>query len=157
MEDFSERLEGTVRRAARASPAVYGTARPDLDIVTGATAHDARHLRMRCEYWLQQIGAPPGLVNDLVLAIYEALANAVEHAYEPGHRRAVIRLCARAAGSDILIWVCDEGRWRATGQGEHRGRGLTLMHRLVGDTRVESGPRGTTVRLHARLTSPAHC
>lgn len=141
-------------RTAAPAPAEHGSARPRLDVTAEATGCEARQLRLQVECWLQQVGAPSTLVGDLGLAVYEALANAVEHAYRPDEP-GTVHLRARSRCDDVVICVSDEGHWSTPGEpGEPglRGRGLTLMRELVDDAQVESGPHGTEVWLHAPLT-----
>lgn len=52
-----------------------------LDLTDAATAGTARAWRHRFEERLCREGAPPSNAEDLGHAVYEALANAVEHAY----------------------------------------------------------------------------
>ncbi|MCA1705437.1 MAG: ATP-binding protein [Actinobacteria bacterium] len=64
-----------------------------LELATEATAHNARQLRVRFQEWLRTLGAPAALVDDFSLAVYEALANAAEHAAAHGttvHMRAAL-------------------------------------------------------------------
>jgi serine/threonine-protein kinase RsbW len=157
VQQFSEPPEGAARRRIGPSPSGRGAACPELDVTVAATAWDARQLRVRCEHWLQQVGAPPDRVDDLKLVVYEALANAVEHAYGPEQPDAVVRLSARASGDQAVIQVSDEGRWHTTDQDGHRGRGLDLIRRLADDMQVEAGPRGTTVYIRAPLNSVTAC
>lgn len=129
---------------------VSGTADRGLDITTGATGREARRLRLQVEHWLQRVGAPPALVDDLGLAVYEALANAVEHAYRP-EQPGTVQLSARTRHDQVVIRVSDDGCWRTPGETGNRGRGLALIRELV-DTQVEHGPSGTDVWLHVPLT-----
>ena len=61
-------------------------AREPFDLTAKANPHNARQLRACVQKWLQTLSAPTLLVDDLIMAIYEALANAVDHAYQPNHR-----------------------------------------------------------------------
>lgn len=91
------------------------------------------------------------MIDDLILAVYEALANAVEHAYPPAHPHPVMRLQAQLNRNHVLIIVSDYGCWRVPGSPNYRGRGLPVMRDLVTDVRLDSTPHGTTVRLRAPL------
>jgi hypothetical protein len=66
-----------------------------LDLVTEANLHSARQLRVRFQQWAQTLRTPSAVVDDLVLAVYEALANVVEHAYHSDHPDPVMHLQAR--------------------------------------------------------------
>lgn len=91
-------------------------------------------------------------LNDMVLAVYEALANAAEFAYLTAPTPGCVNLRAEhdAASSALTLIVADEGRWREvdpTQRCRYRGRGLPLIKGLADVATVESSPRGTTVRM----------
>ncbi|MQA15164.1 MAG: ATP-binding protein [Pseudonocardiaceae bacterium] len=130
-----------------------GDARPPLRVEEIATARSAARLRQQCHDWLI-LDVPSSVVDDLLLVVYEALANAAEHAYVdhtdgPGP----LRLEARRTDGHILITVSDEGSWRAPTGDRFRGRGLPLMRHLAQDVRVASGHDGTVVALRLCLES----
>jgi Histidine kinase-like ATPase domain len=54
-----------------------------FNVAIEAAADNARQLRVRCQQWLQAMGVRSAVVDDLTLAVYEASANAVEHACDP--------------------------------------------------------------------------
>jgi serine/threonine-protein kinase RsbW len=107
---------------------------------------------VRFQNWLQKTGAADTVIDDLTLVIYEALANAVEHAYPPGHPAPTMRLRAQLYQDQVLITVSDQGCWRVPGPAGYRGRGLPMMQQLVTELHVNPTARGTTVRLRAPLT-----
>jgi serine/threonine-protein kinase RsbW len=116
-----------------------------------ATASNATALRRQLHDWLAR-DLPTNIVDDLVLAVYEAIANAAEHAYVdrtdgPG----LVRLEAHRTADHILITVADQGHWRApTGTG-FRGRGIPLMRLLTQNVHTRCDHRGTVVHLRAEL------
>lgn len=122
-----------------------------MDVTTAATPYDARKLRVRFEHWLRENGAPVTDAEDLGLAVYEALANAAEHAYGPEHRARTMRLLARVDRDHVTVSVIDQGRWRPSGESRYRGRGLALMRHLTTDVHIEPSLQGTTVHLRAHL------
>ena len=83
-----------------------------FELTLEATPHNARQLRARFQQWLQTLGAPAALVDDLTLAIYQALANVVEHAYPSDHPDPLMHLHARVQRHQVLIIISDHGRWR---------------------------------------------
>jgi anti-sigma regulatory factor (Ser/Thr protein kinase) len=96
--------------------------------------------------WAGQLGLPEEFTEDLVLATHEALANVVDHAYPNGNGEAWLDLqCVRGA---VEVVVRDQGEWRTppTDTG-WRGRGLTIIHGLADEVRVQHDGRGTTVRM----------
>lgn len=119
-----------------------------------ATHRNASAARRRFHDWLA-VDVSSDLLGDLVLAVYEAIANAVEHSYAgqpdgPGP----LRLHARRGSGQVLITVSDEGSWRAPTGERFRGRGLQLMRLLTHDLHVVAGHGGTVVCLWAE-GSPA--
>ena len=125
-----------------------------FELVVEATPHNARQLRSRFQQWLQTLGAPATLVDDLTLAVYEALANVVEHAYPPDYPHPMMRLQARADHHHVLITISDHGSWRTPpSEPGYRGRGLAMMRSLTTELQLHPTPNGTTVQLRAALHS----
>ncbi|MBB3086377.1 SpoIIE family protein phosphatase [Geodermatophilus sabuli] len=100
--------------------------------------------------WLATVGVPEETAEDLHLALGEALANAVEHAYAaaPGAGECSYRL-DRDLDGGIRVEVRDTGVWRPPPADRgFRGRGLDLIHALGSDVEIGRGADGvgTTVR-----------
>ncbi|HWR46607.1 MAG TPA: ATP-binding protein [Pseudonocardiaceae bacterium] len=127
------------------------TTRELLDVAAKATPHTARELRGRFQQWLRTLGAPHPLVDDLILAVYEALANVVEHAYHPDHPDPVMHLQARLDHNQLLITITDRGCWRTPQEPGYRGRGLAMMRSLTTEVHLHPSIHGTTVHLRAAL------
>lgn len=132
-------LTGTPRREAR----------PALRAEATATEYNAAQLRRQFHDWLA-LDTAASVVDQLVLVVYEAVANTVEHAYAdrtdgPGP----VRLEAYCADGHLLVTVSDEGTWRAPTGDRYRGRGLQLMRHLADEVTVESNHNGTVVHLRA--------
>jgi serine/threonine-protein kinase RsbW len=125
----------------------FDDVRPPLQIQMVATARNASLARHRLRDWLTA-DVCSELVEDLVLAVYEAMANAVEHGYADCPHGPV-RLQARRSNGHVLITVSDDGSWRAPTDDRFRGRGLPLMRLLADDVHIAAGPGGTVVRLRA--------
>ncbi|GAC1500423.1 MAG: hypothetical protein NVS1B14_04330 [Vulcanimicrobiaceae bacterium] len=82
----------------------------------------------------------------LLVAVGEAIANAVEHAYgerEPG----LVEIKTLTDGSRFIVQVDDHGRWRPFQQREERGRGSPLMHALVDGVQIKSSQTNTSITL----------
>ncbi|HET9258102.1 MAG TPA: ATP-binding protein [Pseudonocardiaceae bacterium] len=109
-------------------------------------------VRHRLERWAIGAGLGAAAVADLVLASYEALANAAEHAYPPAEDGLVDLAAARTTGGRILVIVTDHGTWRPppADQG-FRGRGLQMIMALSHRAQVTPGPRGTTVHMEWKV------
>jgi serine/threonine-protein kinase RsbW len=125
--------------------------RPPLSADAVATPQEAARLRHELAAWLA-LDVPDEPLEDLLLATYEAIANAAEHAYADHTDTAgPIRLQAHRRPDCITVAVVDEGNWRIpTGKG-FRSRGLALMHLLVPDIHIGPNDIGTTVHLRMWL------
>lgn len=104
-------------------------------------------VRHQLERWATKAGLRASTVSDLVLASYEALANAAEHAYAA--RGGLVDLvAARTTDGRVLVIVSDHGRWRPPpADPGFRGRGLQMITALTRRMQVLPGPHGTTVHM----------
>ena len=85
---------------------------------------------------------------DVVLAAWEACANAVEH---PAGGDGTFLLRATLQSSSVAITVEDEGPWLADAKRAERGLGLHLMRSLMSSVEIDSSRTGTVVRLEKAL------
>lgn len=108
-----------------------------------------RAVRARLRAWLGDARVDRTTAADVILAVNEACANAIEHPV--ASREPWIDLVAGHRGGSVVISVGDSGRWRRERRGEGRGRGLGLMRTLMDRVVVEPSPHGTTVRLERRV------
>jgi anti-sigma regulatory factor (Ser/Thr protein kinase) len=105
-----------------------------------------RPARHAIAFWATGIGLTPDRVEDLALAVGEALSNSIEHAYPTDAGR--IEIDGRVIGSQLQVVVSDHGCWRNPGSGPGwRGRGISMIHALTHDARVEHQRSGTTVTM----------
>ena len=122
-----------------------------LDVTVAADAHNATALRGAFRRWVDSF-LDEDAADDLTLAVYEALANAADHAFSGKPTPGVVRLRAHITDGEVIITISDNGRWRSpTDSGGHRGRGLALIHQLATEVQVAPSPYGTTVRLRHQL------
>jgi serine phosphatase RsbU (regulator of sigma subunit)/anti-sigma regulatory factor (Ser/Thr protein kinase) len=108
-----------------------------------------RHLLRR---WLAGHGASENEIYDITVAVQEAAANAVEHAYAPG--TAAFSVDAHNEEGEIVVTVTDRGRWREA-RGQNRGRGFPLMRGLMESVDVQPADHGTSVVLRRTLETVA--
>jgi anti-sigma regulatory factor (Ser/Thr protein kinase) len=132
--------------AIRAQPLPSGPLRLDLPADPTVLAS----LRQSLRAWLAETGADEDDIYDVLVAVTEAAANAVEHAYGPGDATFQVDAQMGEPGSVLLV-VRDRGAWRPP-RGRNRGRGTLLMQELMDAFEVETGENGTEVRMSKRLT-----
>lgn len=108
----------------------------------------ATQLRHELDRWARARGLPDSLREALTLAGYEALANAVMHAYPPATTGALEVIAEDRAGA-ATVTVIDHGQWRSSpaAHGPARGRGLQLIRALAGRARIDPHEYGTTVTM----------
>ena len=107
-----------------------------------AEASSVPHLRRSLRSVLEDTPLSPDQVHDLLLAVGEAVSNAIEHAQNPTRPR--VDMTVEVADSHVTVEVKDYGAWRQGPTGPHRGRGLALLSALA-DTTVTTARSGTTV------------
>jgi putative methionine-R-sulfoxide reductase with GAF domain/anti-sigma regulatory factor (Ser/Thr protein kinase) len=81
---------------------------------------------------------------NILLAVGEATANAVEHAYGPAGGTVAVGM--ERSGDTVVATVRDTGRWRLP-RGTNRGRGVGIMEKCTEEMSLERGDEGTLVRL----------
>ncbi|MFG1641343.1 ATP-binding protein [Amycolatopsis sp. NPDC049252] len=111
-------------------------------------AAPAQLVRMREQLttWAGETDLSVEQVQALELAVYEAMANVVEHAY-PG-RIGTVTLHAVWHGDTVRVTVTDHGQWQpAPRPGLLHGRGLPPIHTLATTATIESTAAGTTVTM----------
>jgi serine phosphatase RsbU (regulator of sigma subunit)/anti-sigma regulatory factor (Ser/Thr protein kinase) len=119
-----------------------------LRVDVPAQAEQLANLRHLVRRW---VAAHQGTDDDcaaFAIAVSEACANAIEHAYGPGD--ATITLDAGLRDGQATIRVQDRGRWREP-RGDNRGRGIPVMREFMDDVSIDRGDEGTTVELRRRL------
>jgi anti-sigma regulatory factor (Ser/Thr protein kinase) len=124
-----------------------------LDLTFPAESAQLAPVRATLRTWLSGCGLSHRTIQDVLVAVGEACANAVEH----GHRNAPgqqIRLRAAATVSQLRLTVTDTGRWKAArpAANPRRGHGIALMRALMQQVSIEPGAAGTTVDMHVRIT-----
>ncbi|OLR92773.1 diguanylate phosphodiesterase [Actinokineospora bangkokensis] len=111
-----------------------------------ATAVELVALRDGIAAWAREQGATEALTEDIVLAVYEAMANSVEHGYrdKPGE----LDVVAENDDDVLTVTVTDWGTWKQPDPSDTtRGRGLPLITMLSGSSKTTRRPDGTTVAM----------
>jgi anti-sigma regulatory factor (Ser/Thr protein kinase) len=176
LEDGLERLRAAAARIVTGSePAeaitemvddVLGPGRPADDVALMLVQRDARPserlefaiearsrsiplIRRAVLRWLEDHGVSNTVAMEVVTAVSEASANAVEHAYGPAGGS--ITVAATIAEGEVGAIVRDTGRWRGASRGD-RGQGLRLIRGLMDEVRLDASEVGTTVTMLRRAT-----
>jgi serine phosphatase RsbU (regulator of sigma subunit)/anti-sigma regulatory factor (Ser/Thr protein kinase) len=109
----------------------------------------ARHLIRR---WVEANRGADDDCAAFAIAVSEACANSIEHAYGPGD--ATIELRAALVDGIATVTIRDHGEWREP-RGGNRGRGIPIMREFMDDVSIERTELGTTVELRRRLREGA--
>jgi anti-sigma regulatory factor (Ser/Thr protein kinase) len=107
-------------------------------------------LRQTLRRWLREIDAAPPVANDILIACGEVCANVIQHAY--GAKEGLLEISLGLCDGTAEVTVRDQGCWRPS-SGIHGGHGLPLIQELMESVEVDSGPDGTVVRMHRRLSN----
>jgi anti-sigma regulatory factor (Ser/Thr protein kinase) len=96
-------------------------------------------------------------IDDVITAVGEALANAIEHAY-PAGSSGDIEIVATLEGRDrVVVAVTDHGSFVEREERAGRGFGLRIVRQIARDVQIDTA-RGTTIRMtfdtHSRNGSP---
>ncbi|GAA1258393.1 hypothetical protein GCM10009609_21770 [Pseudonocardia aurantiaca] len=118
-----------------------------LRLVLPAEAPRLRELRAALLLWTSAAGLNEDDTYDLQLALGEAAANAVEHAYRGGEPGVMAVELSRDPDGTVRARVRDEGSWRPPPDDRgYRGRGLELIRDVSSRMELDRGPTGTEVR-----------
>jgi len=110
-------------------------------------------LRWAARDFALENGADEGLAGDVMLAVSEAVTNAVEHAYPDGEGEVEL-VASLAADKTLVVTVSDTGGGFGPTSAESLGAGLMLMGECADTLKVDEGPGGVTVRMMFRLQRP---
>jgi serine/threonine-protein kinase RsbW len=126
---------------------------PLLDLTLAADWVSPSVARDRVRTWLRAGGWTSPHLDDLVLAINEAVSNSIEHGYGigPGDPAGtgVVELRGEMTDHHVTVTVRDRGTWRPPvhDPASTRGQGIRLMRACVDEVSVEGSADGTTVVL----------
>lgn len=113
-----------------------------------ARADELARVRAVTRSWLATQDLDDPLVTDVLIAVGEACANVVEHAYDDDRGTMEIEL-ARERSGDLVARIRDWGTWRVDrpegGSRDGRGRGTAMMRAVTADFRRATAPGGTVV------------
>jgi anti-sigma regulatory factor (Ser/Thr protein kinase) len=117
-------------------------------------------IRKELSNWLAPLALSEDETADVVLAVDEAAANAVRHAYGPG-RSGAVELTLWTEPGTLCVEIVDHGNWRpptmprpATDTGDS-GRGIPLMSTMADAVLIHYDARGSRVLLRHRVADGA--
>jgi anti-sigma regulatory factor (Ser/Thr protein kinase) len=93
-------------------------------------------------------------VDEVVLAVGEALSNAVEHSGPANFAPVDVEI--ELADDELTIEIADHGRWRNRPPRPDGGRGLGIMRAVMDDVAIDARPTGTRVHLRKHFPRRAH-
>jgi len=96
-------------------------------------------------------GGGPALVEDVALAVSEAVTNAVKYAYGAAPGRSV-SLSASAEDGWLTLRVSDRGTGFGAGSSDGLGLGLSIIARLCDDLKIVQEGSGTQVLMRFVLS-----
>lgn len=110
-------------------------------------------VRDRLRRWLDAWAWPELELDDVVLAVHEAVSNSIEHGYGGVDAGEVEVVGTRLCDGDrqrARLTVRDGGRWRTPCEPGYRGRGLPVMRGCMDEVEIRPGPAGTEVEMLSR-------
>jgi anti-sigma regulatory factor (Ser/Thr protein kinase) len=129
---------------------MVGTSQLRLNCV--AVPEAAKPIRHAIAAFLAVFDLDPDFSDDVLTAIGEALANAIEHAYA-GRDPASLEVSAEYADRKILsVDVYDQGTFIERERRPNRGFGMRIVQAIASDVRIETD--GGT-RVHMEFVAPA--
>ena len=114
-----------------------------------AAPRQLARMRRAAMDWLARVGASDEEAREVTIAVNEAAANAIEHAYGLIDDEFVVEADQREGVVEVV--VRDFGQWRTRRTTGDRGRGLALARSLMDSVEVQAGSDGTIVRMQRRL------
>jgi serine/threonine-protein kinase RsbW len=108
-------------------------------------------IRRELATWLAPLALTESETADVVLAVDEAAANAVRHAYGPDES-GIVELTLWTEPGTLSIEVVDHGSWRPpVDQPTEGGRGIPLMSTMSESVLIHYDDRGSRVLLRHRI------
>lgn len=148
---------GAIRRHERSPETEYHPDTvPDLHFeAIPARVERLASVRQVLTKWATSVGMITERVQALTLAVYEAMANVVTHAYRGCE--GVFELHAVRGPDQVTVTVIDFGEWQPeVAHDPHdrlrvNGRGVLLIRALSDSMAIHSDANGTTIRMNWRL------
>jgi anti-sigma regulatory factor (Ser/Thr protein kinase) len=152
LEHILERMVGNAEREddiALLAARVFTVAPRPLHVRIPGELGSLTLVRDSLRAWLEGTPAARAEAEEIVLAAWEACANAIEHARDPATE--VVKVSAALQDSLVTIVVEDSGGWKPPAEVPGRGLGLRLIRSLMSSVDVATGDVGTRVTLEKAL------
>jgi PAS domain S-box-containing protein len=147
-DGFDDDVSVLALRTTPPTPPLY----LELPAVSGAE----RVVRHRLHGWLSAVGVDQADALDLQLAMGEAVANVVAHAYQDAPGPMTVEVEHDRAGR-VAVTVTDSGCWQERqpdGQHSSSGRGLRMMREITDVCEIDRTPEGTVVSMDRSVGVP---
>jgi anti-sigma regulatory factor (Ser/Thr protein kinase) len=124
----------------------------DVQLTLAARAEELASVRQMVRAIGRTLHVDHELETHMLLAVDEACANVVAHAYQPDQPDAVMHVRAHTQADEVVFVISDQGSPIVEGKQPGAGMGLRLI-RHVSDQLVIEGPGedGTRLTIHFRL------
>jgi anti-sigma regulatory factor (Ser/Thr protein kinase) len=120
-----------------------------LRVTCAARPDSAKRMRHALAAFLDALEVDADHCDDVLTATGEALANAIEHAYDGSGNRGTIALEADLAETELSVNVIDRGQFIERDLRPDRGFGLRIIHSIAESVDI-STQDGT--RIHMTFT-----
>jgi anti-sigma regulatory factor (Ser/Thr protein kinase) len=138
-------------------PQVFGSPDDVISMVLMADPVSLSVVRERFNRWLRALHWPVREIDDVVMAVNEAVTSAVEHTH-PAAMGAEVRVAARQyaepdGGRRVLVAVAGGEHWTPEPDG-FEGPGLLMIHACMDAIEVSRETDGTTMLLTSAKVPP---
>lgn len=126
----------------------------DLELTLPAEPASVPVLRHRAAEFAAEKGVDQPVVDDVALAVSEAVTNAVKYA-DAAEAEGVVELAGAQRGDWLEVTVRDRGEGFGKGSTDGLGLGLSIIARLCSELTIVQEGDGTEVRMRFPLPSSA--
>jgi serine phosphatase RsbU (regulator of sigma subunit)/integral membrane sensor domain MASE1/anti-sigma regulatory factor (Ser/Thr protein kinase) len=118
-----------------------------------ATPDELRRIRVSVSAWAVDQALSESTRDDLLIAVGEATANAVRHAY-PSESPGRVTVSIKPSDHVLEVAVIDNGTWRSSaGESKYPGMGTPIIRAVTQEFQTESTRSGTQVTFHVPIST----
>ena len=122
-----------------------------MEMTLPAEPASVPELRHRAAQYAADQGVEPAVVDDVALAVSEAVTNAVKYA-RAAEAEGVVELAGAQRGGWLELTVRDRGEGFGQGSTDGLGLGLSIIARLCSELTIVQEGDGTEVRMRFPLS-----